>query len=42
MYKVEAVEGKGESGAATALPPAAGEYMREPEVWGWTHARVLR
>ena len=40
MYKVEAVEGKCESGAATALPPEAGEYMRGPEAWGWTLSRA--
>lgn len=28
LYKVEAVEGKGKSGAATALPLEAGECMR--------------
>lgn len=28
LYEVEAVEGKGESGAATALPLEAGECMR--------------
>ena len=42
LYKVEAVEGKCESGAATALPPEAGEYMRGPEAWGWTLSRAPR
>lgn len=42
LCRVAAVERRGESGATTALPPAAGECMREPEAWGWTHAKAPR